>query len=333
MSWLSENYDKAALGAAAVVALAVGYSIFTGEKEVKEPKSAIPNNTVEIEQRKTLALARAKYAAEYDFVPKPVNGNEVQSYVSFPLYSIKGKPDIVPLTNDYEIHPGMKLGWWKEYDLLDYKLKDGPELDADKDGFTNREEFDGKTDPTDSASHPNYIAKLKATAAKPENYELSWTEVDGVQGNFSFKNNRDRVFYGARDVGGKFPESTKKEKHKPLIGRFEVMERAVDPAIPGEKGRYFLLKDNGANKKDNTFKLYYSTKRKFQDWTATLSLDIEGEDTPFDVEEGKSFSLPFDAEADVKPYTFKSKKGEKAEIEYEVDGQKMTIELDIPTVR
>jgi len=326
MSWLSENYDKAALGAAAVVALAVGYSVFSGGNEVDAPNAAIPNNTVEIEQRKTLALAHEKFSAEYGFEPKQGDGNEVQSFVSFPLYSIKGKPGVQSLTDDYEIHPGMPLKWWKDYKLEDYRLKDGPELDADKDGFTNREEFDGKTDPTDAARHPDFIAKLKCASAKFKPYEMNWTRLDGEKGNFTFKYNRQRLFYGTLGVGGKFPV---KAKDQSLIERFEIMEKGQDPDIPGENGEYYLLQDNGENQNKKQFKLYYRKKPVFKDWTTTLLLDIDGSRTPFDVPEGGMFSLPHDDEDQPKTYRFKSKKDNKVEIEYDVKGKKLTVELDI----
>ena len=58
-------------------------------------------------------------------------------------------------------------------------------------------------------------------------------------------------------------------------------------------------------------------------------LGIDGS-TPFPVPEGGSFSLPFDENAELKPYKFKSKKGNKAEIEFDDKGKKSTCELDIP---
>ncbi len=325
MSWLSENYDKAALGAAAVVALTVGYSVFSGGNEVDDPKVAIPNNTVEIEQRKTLSLAHAKFSAEYVFVPRLSNGNEVQSFVSFPLYSIKGKPGVQSLTDDYEIHPGMPLRWWKQYDLKDYSKSDGPELDADKDGFNNREEFDGKTDPTDAASHPDFIAKLKCSGVKGLPYSMNWTDLDGKQANFTFKFKR-KSSITTTGVGNTFP---KRCDNKSLIDRFEVLKRAKDPGIPGEAGQYYLLQDNGKLQNKKQFKLYYRQRKALEDWTGSFSLDIDGSNSSFDVPEGGSFSLPYNPEAKLKPYKFKSKEGNRVEIEYDVNGKKSTIELDI----
>ena len=327
MSWLSENYDKAALGLAAAVALGVGYSVFSGGEAVPEPKEAEPNNTVALGQRGDLANAVKKYSEKYSFSSKPFNGNEVNSYASFPLYSIKGQSGIKPLTDDFEIHAGMPLKWWKKYDLSDYRLEDGPELDADGDGFTNREEFDVGTNPTDKATHPNFITKLKCTGATASEFEVNWTRLNEKLGNFSFKYNKRRLFYGTLGVGGKFPERVRGDKS--LIGRFEILERAQDPNIPGENGEYFLLRDNG-KELNNEFKVYYNQKSSFKDWTATFMLDIEGKNTEFKVPEGDVFSLPYDSESAKKAYKFRSKKDSLAEIEYDVDGKKSTVELAIP---
>lgn len=325
MNWLSKNYDKVALGIAAVVAVSVGYSVFSEKVEVAPPKPADPNNTVEISQREILTLAQERLAAEFQIGSKEADGIEVKSFVSFPLYSIKGKEGILALTDDYEIHPGMPLKWWKKYKLNDYSFKDGPELDSDKDGFNNREEFDGKTDPTDLKSHPNFIAKLKCNSAKGIPYTMNWTKVSPTTGSFSFNYGKMR-FYGELGVGGKFPP---KAEDKSLIDRFEIMEQGQDPEIAGEDGEYYLLQDNGENQNKKQFKLYYRNRKEMTDWSATFSLGIDGT-RPFDVPEGGMFSLPFDDKAKTKPYKFKSKKENKAEIEYEEDGKKLTIELDIP---
>ena len=325
MSWLSENYDKAALGVAAVAAIAVGYSIFSGGKEVPKPNPAVPNNTVEIEQRKALAILQEKFAEVNAFEEKKSSGNEVQSFVAFPLYSIKGQSGVKSLTDDFEIHPGMPLKWWKKYDLKDYELKNGPELDGDKDGFTNREEFDGDTDPTDKASHPDFIAKLKCTETKSLPYEMKWTKVNNQKGNFKFKL-KGRSTLDTLGVGDKFPSRCKDES---FVNRFEVLEKVQDPAIDGENGEYYLLQDNGERQNKRKFKLYYSKNLNFEDHTATLQLNIAGEDTEFKVPEGGMFSLPHDDDKKPKSYKFKSKKDGKVEIEYDLKGEKSSIDLEI----
>ena len=40
--------------------------------------------------------------------------------------------------------------------------------DPDKDGFTNLDEWQGRTDPTDKNSHPDYLTKLHLVSATEE---------------------------------------------------------------------------------------------------------------------------------------------------------------------
>ncbi len=55
---------------------------------------------------------------------------------------------------------GMPDEWEKQYGLNPLDPVDADE-DKDDDGFTNIEEFEAKTDPSDPASHPDYLAYLK----------------------------------------------------------------------------------------------------------------------------------------------------------------------------
>ncbi|WP_372807816.1 Amuc_1099 family pilus-like system protein [Pontiella sp.] len=55
---------------------------------------------------------------------------------------------------------GITDDWELEYGFDRFNAADAAQ-DADADGFSNREEFAAKTDPTDSESHPPYITKLR----------------------------------------------------------------------------------------------------------------------------------------------------------------------------
>jgi len=55
---------------------------------------------------------------------------------------------------------GLPDEWEKKFGLNPNNAADAGE-DSDKDGFTNLEEFQAKTDPTDSHDHPDYLDSLK----------------------------------------------------------------------------------------------------------------------------------------------------------------------------
>ena len=112
MSWLSENYEKAALGVAAIAVVAVGYSVVSGGEKIPEPKVVKPKNITDIQEVENLMEANKKLNGKYVFSGKKDKGNEVTSFVAYPLFSIKGQPEITPLSDDYPIHKDMPIKWW-----------------------------------------------------------------------------------------------------------------------------------------------------------------------------------------------------------------------------
>ena len=64
---------------------------------------------------------------------------------------------------------GLPDEWEKKYGLSPSNKDDAAE-DLDGDGFTNIEEFNAKTDPTDKNSHPDYLDSLKVIAPLDETY-------------------------------------------------------------------------------------------------------------------------------------------------------------------
>lgn len=72
----------------------------------------------------------------------------------------------VPVSDDAD-NNGLPDKWEEEYKILGTK-----DVDPDKDGFTNQEEYQAKTNPVDATSHPLYVTKLKlAQAPKTEQLE------------------------------------------------------------------------------------------------------------------------------------------------------------------
>ncbi len=68
------------------------------------------------------------------------------------------------------IHKGIPNAWFLQYGLLDaLSMSDGDAQDSDKDGFSNREEFEAETDPSQSSSLPPLV---QAEAGKPVKLEV-----------------------------------------------------------------------------------------------------------------------------------------------------------------
>ncbi len=69
-----------------------------------------------------------------------------------------------------ELHEGIPNTWFLKYGLVDaLSASNGADLDSDGDGFTNREEFADKTDPSKADSLPPLV---QATAGKPVKLEV-----------------------------------------------------------------------------------------------------------------------------------------------------------------
>jgi len=66
-----------------------------------------------------------------------------------------------------QVHPPVPNEWFEKYGL---PIEDADVLDQDpdKDGFTNLDEWQGNTDPTNKDSHPDYITKLHLVSATEE---------------------------------------------------------------------------------------------------------------------------------------------------------------------
>jgi hypothetical protein len=85
---------------------------------------------------------------------------------------------------------GLPNDWEKKYGLNPNDSTDA-DKDADKDGFTNREEFEAKTDPRDPKDHPDYMDSLSVAGAAQETTLSFWFKDHSPAGNrgtrFSFQ--------------------------------------------------------------------------------------------------------------------------------------------------
>ncbi len=336
MSWLSENYEKAALGGAVIIALAVGAAIFSGgdDKEVTANNPS-QKSTIELPQEKLLAELNAKADQKLAWHQVDHLGVPLNSFVGVPVFSIKGQEMVKEIDADTQFD-GIPLKWWRKYGLEDYKYADAGARDADGEGFTNQEEYAAQTDPTDPKSHPDFINKLKFVDSNVSKFRLQWTVFDADRGSFTFKllGRANRNLPSSVDVakvGDFFP---KESKRKEYIKRFKVVKKGkgMNPKLNIED-EYFDVLDT---KKGLTYRLWYSGGAvAFSDWNATFKLN---NDPAFTVEEGAEFSLPFEKGKKgykflLKPHDPKLRKLPKVEIQFKNAGKSetRTLHLVAPT--
>ncbi len=72
---------------------------------------------------------------------------------------------------------GMSDEFEYQYDFLDPKVAGDAERDHDGDYFTNLEEFEAKTDPSDKTSHPPLARKLRLMGIKKQPFPISFTQL------------------------------------------------------------------------------------------------------------------------------------------------------------
>lgn len=105
-----------------------------------------------------------------------------QLFISDP-YLYDRKDDKILAASGDTVVDGIPLKWLLENNL-DIKSGTVALNDPDSDGFSNKMEFEGKTDPTDAASHPPFLGRLRLKAFDLVAFRLrfqSYNDLDGVK--------------------------------------------------------------------------------------------------------------------------------------------------------
>ncbi len=312
MSWFSENYDKAAIGLGALGILGVGAMIFLGSSKVEEDftlnnaKAGKADTTPNDWKVKAVldSLSNPVAYTQKKFGDRPVN-----LFVGVPTFVAKDdKSSVIDLPKAKEVHAGIPNTWWLEHNL-DPGFSDSPERDADGDGFSNREEFEAKTDPNNKSDFPSLIDKLVLKDVEESEWLIRHGGIVSGKTRLSLQTNTERDNGDYFEPGTIFPEKTSYAGNFKFIEntqKSELNERTnvastVDIAIVEDqrphmdKRRYEVR--NQRHPTDRNIKRHYLGT----DRTAVLVLDAVGQGSKsFKIAEGKRFSLP--AGQDEKPY-------------------------------
>lgn len=158
MDWIKRNYDQAALLLLGLVLLAMSGMLIMNAMSFQDTFKDIQGNVAQnnkVPPPDLSGLQRANEALEKPAMWQP--GKDAGSlFVSEKYVISENRPQrIKELTIQ-----GVPSAWFETYglDVLDPNVLNE---DPDGDGFTNHEEFEAKTDPTNKASHPPYYLKLR----------------------------------------------------------------------------------------------------------------------------------------------------------------------------
>lgn len=340
---MSENYHKAALGGGVVVLAAVGYLAWsknnTQQELLNEALAGKKKDDVSVEGGPEADALLNSFNTINPLPKKSLSsGRKVDLFNSVNLFIQDGDvSQTVDLEEISDVHAGMPNIWWIN-NRVDPSFSDSPQRDKDGDGFSNLEEFDSETDPSDSKSYPLLVNKLEV-----DKIESNWWLVllnssfgnDDLQ--FRYKDGKDqetRMRATDNIQAGQvfFPDG-------PAKGRF----KAVEPGsrmVEGRNGRqveekFYIIEDLSENKKGTRYEAAFRPRAANEplhyqfDNTVTFILNAAGQEgQAHTVRENESFSINVDGKKLVYKLV-KVNMGERpnleplsVDVEYDENGEK-----------
>ena len=214
MDWIRAHYERVAVLAAAAFLLLSSISIFRSavqfgtnfsQQAGSPPKSAKPPpKAVELDA----AAQKIHQPPQWTFSSR--------SGLFVPEKHFIGANGLPATLQTTQVHPPVPNEWLDEFGL---PIADGDVLnqDPDGDGFTNLDEWQGHTNPTDKNSRPDYVIKLKLKSFSEEPFRLmfsSWTaDTFGINA-IDLKEPTQFLKVGDTIAGTRFKILKFKEKHE-----------------------------------------------------------------------------------------------------------------------
>ncbi len=237
MNWVRANYERVAVLAGAVFLLLCAFFIWRSASSFQENFGTLQSTgPIKPAAPTAKALELEDAAKKLAQPPQWIFGGRSGLFV--PEKHFIG-PDGMPATlQTTEVHPPVPNEWLDQFGL---PIADADVLtqDADSDGFNNLEEWQSHTNPTDKASHPGFIAKLKMKSFTREPFRLvfaSWAGDNFTINSTDLKEPTQFLKIGDTIAGTRFKLVAFAEKHQ------------VNPATSGEDDVSELTIENEENK-------------------------------------------------------------------------------------
>ena len=168
------SWDKLLLIAVSVAVIGLAGWFATKALAFKD-QFPVPKGTPGKEEPETdaaLANLAANYVTSTNKWTLPNRGTPPKPlplFVSIPIIEVDGRLIDILDPNEPPIRPPATNGWLYNNNL-DYLNKNVLKQDPDRDGYTNLEEWHGKTNPRDENSHPPYADKIVLVARRSQVY-------------------------------------------------------------------------------------------------------------------------------------------------------------------
>lgn len=340
MSWLSKNFEKAALGGAAVLALGVaflGWSKYSGvQNEFGNKPEGGGGTHTGITGADLLPKAGQSLKLSHAWAQGMDGDRAVDLFTGIALFIHKDNPEAtVDLLKDPDVHKGIPNKWWLD-NRIDPGFGDSPQRDPDGDGFANIEEFEAKTDPNNASSHPSLLDKLMFV----KDESLIWVVRPGYSDRDSFpysyedsKNAKnklaagevvapDALFFPQGPMANRFKhlgKETRREMNTRTNSEEEITYARFEDQRPNKKGTVYLVPEGLPETRKKEAAQY--------DRTAVFTLEALGQSgVEFKVEENTTFALPPDSPK--KDFLLKKVTPGSVTLEY-TDSQGNTKSVDI----
>lgn len=328
MSWFQKNYEKAALGGAVAVALGLAYMGWSKFGSVDEDFSTVlsgaGNNNTAVRNADLIPQGMASLKRDR-VLPQGMDGDRpVDLFTGIPLFVSSSAPEkSIDLLKDAPVHPPIPNIWWIE-NRIDPGFADSPARDPDQDGFSNLEEFNGKTDPNDAKSYPPLIAKLMYAKDESLTWVLRPSFGDAGKFPFTYKDSKgaenktgaadmiapDGLFFVKGAMMNRFKllgSEVRKEMNRATKMEKDVTIVRIEDQRPNKKGVIYEIPSPLQEERMNEYLKY--------DRTAVLSLEALGlNGKEFKVEENTPFALPPDSGK--KDFLLKTVTPESVVVEY-----------------
>src|SRR5437867_11007216 len=181
MDWIRTHYDRVTLIAAASFlfisavsiwwsAVQFGNNLIAHQTAAQAKKASPPGKALEVD-----------HAAEQ--LQHPVQWKSSgRSGLFVPEKHVIGADGLPATLQNTQVHPPVPNDWFEQFGLpiVDADVLD---QDPDGDGFTNLDEWQGGTNPTDKDSHPDYLTKLHLVSATEEPFRFMFSS--WVAGTFA----------------------------------------------------------------------------------------------------------------------------------------------------
>jgi hypothetical protein len=276
MDWIRAHYDRVALIAAAAFLLLCLASVwrksahfqteFAASQTALAPKTASPPaKAVEIEA----ARQKLNRPPQWTFSGR--------SGLFVPEKHFVGANGLLATLETTEVHPPVPNEWLEQFSL---PIAEGDvlEQDSDRDGFTNLDEWQEHSDPTNRNSHPDYVTKLKLKSATEEPFRLmfsSWVGDSYAINTIDLKQPTQFLKNGDTIRGTRFKIVKFTEKYQPDKYGTDVDLSELTLEQEETKQRLALTKEKVATSPESVATFIYS-------W---------GEGREFQVRKDQEFSL------------------------------------------